>query len=192
MVVTKTPAELEAAQLQLRQNNIVIDTRVNTLDLFREALDKTDKTSFSKTDVLELLGEFATSLGSQKKEEKATKKKKSPEEKRPPSTYNLFIRNGMNQLKAKFPDLDRNVRLSACGKIWSQVKEKQDVDFAKMDIGSFIPKNIDDLVSTTKSAAPAPTTAAKKEKGAAAPVAKKGATAVAAAPKKAAGKTAKA
>jgi hypothetical protein len=182
MVVTKSPAELESAQLDLRRNNLVVDYRVNTINLLTEAFEKEGKPSFSKTEVLELLTSFAGSTDSEKKsEKKGGKKKKSPEEKREPTQYNLFIRNAIRQLREKFPEINRNILMAECAKIWAQIKEMENVDFATMDVSKYMPKNVsefDDKSKDSKKAAEATTKAVAKKlaptTGAAPAVGKKG------------------
>jgi hypothetical protein len=88
---------------------------------------------YSLVEIKKILGDVYKNAYKKETKEKKTKAKKSsddeenPKEKKPPSAYNIFVKENMGTVKEQFPEMNNQERMSKIGELWSIKKAENKV-----------------------------------------------------------------
>tara|TARA_B110000259_G_scaffold185917_1_gene236003 strand:- start:4296 stop:4685 length:390 start_codon:yes stop_codon:yes gene_type:complete len=103
--------------LLVQSNNLVIDKFVElVLEKFNDVdKEELEQLAFGLKD--EINNEHLTNVFS--------KKKKRTGPKRPPTLYNLFIKEHMSSLKKEHPEMKNNMLMKRAAELWGEEKKKK-------------------------------------------------------------------
>ena len=88
--------------------------------------DKSDSVDFNS--LIGTLDRIETEIGNELTALSTKNIKQKSNVKREPTNYNVFVKSMIKQLKAEYPDADKNILMKDCGTIWSHLKNDKSFD----------------------------------------------------------------
>ena len=82
---------------------------------------------YSLVEIKKILGDVYKNAYKKEKKSKAKKSsddEENPKVKKPPSAYNIFVKEKTSTVKEEYPDLTNKERMSKIGKIWTALSDE--------------------------------------------------------------------
>ena len=103
-------------------NTLMLESNENVINKFTEMiLEKFE--NIDKTQLEQLAFTLKDDISKEHLSQSLQKKKKRDGPKRPPSAYNIFIKENMNTLKIKYPELKHTELMVKAAILWNESKE---------------------------------------------------------------------
>ena len=105
-------------------NTLMLESNENVINKFTEMiLEKFE--DIDKTQLEQLAFTLKDDISKEHLSQSLQKKKKRDGPKRPPSAYNIFIKENMNTLKIKYPELKHTELMVKAAILWNESKENK-------------------------------------------------------------------
>lgn len=103
-------------------NSLLVESNSEVIDKFSKLiLEKFD--NINKDELEQLAFSLKDEIGNEHLSNVFNKKKKKNVQKRPPTAYNLFIKDNMATLKSENPDMPNNLLMKKAAELWREHKE---------------------------------------------------------------------
>ena len=107
-------------------NSLILESNENVINKFTEMiLEKFE--DIDKTQLEQLAFTLKDDISKEHLSNSLQKKKKRDGPKRPPSAYNIFIKENMNKLKTEHPELKHTELMVKAAILWNKTKDEKSV-----------------------------------------------------------------